>query len=80
MLGNKQGKLINEYVEDYVVFDLETTGVLSNIDEVIEISAVKVRKGKIVDEFSELVNPCRKIPWQASQVNNITYKKLVLLF
>lgn len=72
MLGNKQGKLINEYVEDYVLFDLETTGVSSRSDEVIEISAVKVRKGKIVDEFSELVNPCRKIPWQASHVNNIS--------
>ena len=72
MLGNKQGKLLNQYIEDYVLFDLETTGVSSYSDEVIEISAVKVRKGKIVDEFSELVNPCRKIPWQASQVNNIT--------
>lgn len=72
MLGNKQGKLLNEYLEDYVVFDLETTGISPYNDEVIEISAVKVRKGKVVEEFSELVNPKRTIPFAASRVNNIT--------
>ena len=72
MLGNTQGKLLNEYIEDYVVFDLETTGVSSYNDEVIEISAVKARKGKVVEEFSELVNPKRTIPFAASRVNNIT--------
>lgn len=72
MLGNRQGKLLNEYIEDYVVFDLETTGVSPYNDEVIEISAVKARKGKVVEEFSELVNPKRTIPFAASRVNNIT--------
>ena len=62
MLGNTKGKLINKYVPDYVLFDLETTGISCNYDEVIEISAVKVRGGKIVEEFSELVNPGRPIP------------------
>lgn len=74
MLSNKRGILLNEYIEDYVLFDIETTGLSSLNDEVIEISAVKVRKGKIVDEFSELVNPCRKILYAASMVNNITDK------
>lgn len=72
MLGNRQGKARNEYIEDYALFDLETTGISPYKDEVIEISAVKVRKGKIVDEFSELVNPKRTIPFAASRVNNIT--------
>lgn len=72
MLGNRQGKLLNEYIEDYVVFDLETTGVSPYNDEVIEISAVKARKGKVVEEFSELVNPQRTILFAASRVNNIT--------
>ena len=72
MLGNTQGKLLNEYIEDYVVFDLETTGVSPYNDEVIEISAVKARKGKVVEEFSELVNPQRTIPFAVSRVNNIT--------
>ena len=72
MLGKNKGKLLTKYVPDYVVFDLETTGVMISKDEIIEISAVKVRNGKVVEEFSELVNPCRPIPYDATQVNNIT--------
>lgn len=56
MLGNKKGKMICGYVPDYVLFDLETTGTSCIYDEVIEISAVKVRSGKVVEEFSQLVN------------------------
>lgn len=72
MLGELSGKQLSNYVSDYTIFDLETTGISSTYDEVIEISAVKVRKGKIVDEFSELVNPGKPIPYAASAVNNIT--------
>lgn len=72
MLGKRRGKKINEYVSDYVVFDLETTGISPYNDSIIEISAVKVVDGNIVGEFSELVNPLRPIPPQASAVNNIT--------
>ena len=74
MLGKKKGKQRREYVRDYVLYDLETTGISSLYDEVVEISAVKVRNGKIVDEFSELVNPGRPIPYAASRVNNISDK------
>ena len=76
MYGNKRGKQLNKYVPDYVVFDLETTGISANYDEVIEISAVKVRGGKIIDEFSTLVNPGRRIPYGASAVNHI-YDEMV---
>ena len=50
-MSNKRGKQLNKYVPDYVLYDLETTGISANYDEVIEISAVKVRGGKIIDEF-----------------------------
>ena len=72
MLGNKKGKMICGYVPDYVLFDLETTGTSCIYDEVIEISAVKVRSGKVVEEFSQLVNPKRPIPYAASMVNHIS--------
>lgn len=71
MLGKIQGKQLCRYVPDYVLFDLETTGISCYYDEVIEISAVKVRNGTIVEEFSELVNPGRPIPVRASMVNRI---------
>lgn len=72
MLGTTKGKILNQYIENYVVYDLETTGLSSIHDEVIEVAAVKVRKGKVVDGFNELVNPGRSIPYAASRVNHIT--------
>lgn len=71
MLGDTRGRKLDKYMSDYVVFDLETTGTSSVSDAVIEISAVKVLDGKIVDEFSTLVNPEMPIPYYASKVNNI---------
>lgn len=61
-----------KYVPDYVVFDLETTGLSPLQDDIIELSALKVKGGEIVDTFSTLVNPGRRIPYQASRVNGIT--------
>lgn len=67
-----KGKRLINYVADYVVFDLETTGTNPISDGIIEISAVKVRKGSITDTFSTLVNPERSIPYYATAVNGIT--------
>lgn len=72
MLCDKKGTAIEKYVRDYVIFDLETTGVSSRWDEVVEISAIKVENGEITGEFSSLVNPGRHIPDDASAVNGIT--------
>ena len=72
MLSEKAGKKLNTPVEDYVIFDLETTGVDVNTDEVIEISAIRVRAGEPVEEFSTLVNPGRPIPFNATRINGIT--------
>ena len=43
--------------EDYVVLDLETTGLSSKENEIIELSALRIRDRKVVEEFSELVKP-----------------------
>lgn len=72
MLSKRRGRKLNTYVSDYVVFDLETTGISCATDEVVEISAVKVQNGKVVDEFTTLVNPGCPIPHNASEVNGIT--------
>lgn len=66
------GKRLVKYVPDYVVFDLETTGVSPARDAIIEISAVKVRSGAVTGRFSSFVNPGREIPYAASAVNHIT--------
>ncbi|MBR3039611.1 MAG: topoisomerase DNA-binding C4 zinc finger domain-containing protein [Lachnospiraceae bacterium] len=72
MLSNNPGKKLNMYVSDYVVFDLETTGIHPSVDKVIEISAIKVIGGLVDSEFSTLVNPGMHIPYGATYVNNIT--------
>lgn len=72
MLSNRSGKKLNDYVSDYIIFDLETTGTSCTTDEVVEISAIKVVDGKVVEEFSTLVNPQMPIPYWATEVNGIT--------
>lgn len=72
MAGEVRGRKLNQYVSDYVVFDLETTGVHPKLDAIIEISGVKVRNQKVTDTFSRLVNPGRPIPDSATAVNGIT--------
>lgn len=68
----KKGKRLSKYVADYVVFDLETTGINQNRDVIIEISAIKVQGGERIGEYSTLVNPKRHIPAGATAVNGIT--------
>ncbi len=55
----------------FVVFDLETTGFSKENDGIIEIGAVKVVAGKIVDQYSSFVNPQRPIPYKIEQLTGI---------
>lgn len=72
MLGNTPGKNLTEYAPEYVVFDLETTGISCADDKIIEISAVKAEKEQPIREFSSLINPGIHIPAPATKVNGIT--------
>ena len=72
MLTNKYGERKTEYYKDYVVFDLETTGISCYTDQVIEIAALTVQDNKVAECFSSFVNPQRSIPYSATRVNGIT--------
>ena len=67
-----KGKRLNQYISDYVVFDLETTGIRPDVDEIIEISAIQVKDHKVAEKYSTLVNPGIHIPASATAVNHIT--------
>ncbi len=57
----------------YVVFDTETTGFnAGGKDQMIEIGAVKIRNGEIIETFDELINPNRSIPKKITELTNIT--------
>lgn len=73
-MGIKQftGRRLNQYAENYVVFDLETTGISSKEDSIIEISAIKVKRHEPFAEFNTLVNPGTHIPAGATNINGIT--------
>ena len=69
---------MNIKLAEFVIFDVETTG-LSPIDgdRIVEIAAVKVKGIQVVDRFYSLVNPQRSMPSQATLVNNITEDMLI---
>ena len=59
-------------IKDYVVFDLETTGLDALNDEIIEIGALKVRNGKVVDRFMEFLKPSKAITPFITNITGIT--------
>lgn len=56
----------------YVVYDIETTGLSSNYNEIIEIAAAKVKNGLIIDEFSSFVKPKHAITSFITELTSIT--------
>ena len=60
----------------FIVVDLETTGLEPNLDSIIEIAAVKVVNGKVVDELTHLVNPHIFVPQETTDITGITTEML----
>ena len=59
--------------QTYVVFDFETTGFnAGGADSIIEIGAVKIKNGEILERYDELINPGRPLPQKIIDVTNIT--------
>ncbi len=56
----------------YVIFDTETTGLSAAEHELIEIAGVKMRRGEIIETFSELIAPQKVIPPKITEITNIT--------
>ena len=56
----------------YVVFDVETTGLSAVHDVIIELAAVKMKDGKIIDKFSSFANPHRPLSKHIVELTHIT--------
>ena len=61
----------------WVVFDFETTGLNSVSDKIIEIGAIKLVNGKIVDEISTLIKVEVPIPEVVQKITGITPDMLI---
>lgn len=57
--------------DDYVAIDIETTGLGRNA-RIIELGAVRIRRGRKVASYSQLVNPQIPIPAKVTQITGIT--------
>lgn len=59
-------------IKDYVAFDLETTGLDVLNEEIIEIGALKVRDGKVIERFIEFIKPTKPISTFITNITGIT--------
>ena len=63
--------------QTFVVFDFETTGFnAGGADSIIEIGAVKIKNGEILEKYDELINPGRPLPKKITEVTSITDEML----
>lgn len=72
----KKGNSIIDNIKDYTVIDLETTSKYTNSAEIIEMSAVRVRSGEIVDKYSTLIKPSGNISSAITAITGITNEML----
>ena len=76
-LVNDEAKLVegeeNYSLEDeFIIFDIETTGLSNKLDRITEIGAVRIKGGKILEEYNQLINPQMPIPEKIIQLTGIT--------
>ena len=75
-VNDRSGVLFGDYRggfdDEFVVFDIETTGLSNRTCGITEIGAVKVKNGEILDRFNTFVNPEMPIPEEITQLTSIT--------
>ncbi|MDX1994822.1 MAG: helicase C-terminal domain-containing protein [bacterium] len=58
--------------DELVAIDLETTGLNPTTDDIIEIGAVRMKEGQVIEEFSTFINPGNPIPPHVTSITGIT--------
>lgn len=55
MVTRNKGRSLLVIPDTYIMIDTETTGLSPDWDRILEISAIKVKSGKVINEFSRLI-------------------------
>lgn len=63
-------------MNNYVVIDIETSGINPEKDEIIRLSALKIVSGETADEFSSFVKPRKPLSAEVERLTGITNKSL----
>ena len=63
--------------DDYIIFDIETTGLNKDSDWIIEIGALKYINNTLVDQFNYLINPKIKLPEIITTITGIKDEDLI---
>lgn len=72
----QKGKSITLPLQDFTVVDLETTGLDPRYDEIIEVAALRCRRGEIVESFDSLVKPKEAVSGFITSLTGITNEML----
>lgn len=71
-IRDKKGQSLLWFPNEYIVFDIETTGLDASYDEIIEIGALKIKNNEIVDKFTSLIKPKYPIDEFITELTGIT--------
>ena len=74
--STKKGRNLYKFVDDYVLVDIETTGLSPISDDIIEIGAIKVKDNEMVEQYNELININRDLTPFITSLTGITDEML----
>ncbi len=69
---NKQESGTIELIENYVVIDLEMTGLRAKTDRILEVGAARVRNGVVTDTYAAIIRQQEKLPEKIVELTGIT--------
>ncbi len=70
----EKGRSILDIPDEYIVIDLETTGLSPEYNEIIEFAGIKVVDGKEIESMSILICPKKQITAEVTAINGIDNK------